>query len=436
MDELTEQGLSARLQKNIEQGLKKGSFSIKLMRMLMGPAVIASIAYVDPGNVATNLESGSRYGYTLLWVVMAANVMAMLFQALSARIGIVTGRNLAELSRDIFPRPAVLSMWIVSEFAIIATDLAEFIGGGIGISLLLHISLLAGVGVIALLTCLILYFDQRGFRPMEWIISTLLGIITLCYIIELYISDPNWSAAAYHSFFPHLPDSYALYLSIGIIGATIMPHAIFLHSGLTQKRVLLKNEKDKKRLVFYSNVETVVALTMAGFVNMAMLMLAARVFHGVNDHITEIDTAYYALISLLGGGAALVFLVSLITSGVSSSVVGTLAGQVVMQGFVHRHIPLWLRRGITMIPSFLVVAMGFDASKCLILSQVVLSFALPVPMITLMIVIRRSDIMGPYRPGWFVYMIAGFGTALILGLNILLVLQSIGVPIPFMVESS
>jgi manganese transport protein len=398
--------------------------------LFAGPAVIASIAYMDPGNFATNIQAGSRYGYTLLWVVLSANIVAMLFQALSAKLGIVTGRNLAELCRQHFPKPVVWTLWIVSEGAAMATDLAEFLGGAIGLSLLLHISLLLGMAVTALLTYAILTFDRHGFRPMEIVIGALVGAIALCYLIELVIAPIDWGAAAVHTFAPQLPDSGALTIAVGIVGATIMPHAIFLHSGLTQARAPARNDSERRTLVRFSNIEVVVALGVAGLVNMAMLLMAASAFHQGHSDVAEIETAYVTLTPLLGAGAAGVFMVSLLASGLSSSAVGTMAGQMIMQGFVGVRIPILVRRLVTMIPAFAVVALGVNATQALVVSQVILSLALPAPVIALLIFTRRRDIMGVFANSALTNAAAFGATALILTLNAILLALSFGVAIP------
>jgi manganese transport protein len=398
--------------------------------LFAGPAVIASIAYMDPGNFATNIQAGSRYGYTLLWVVLSANIVAMLFQALSAKLGIVTGRNLAELCRQHFPKPVVWTLWIVSEGAAMATDLAEFLGGAIGLSLLLHISLLLGMAVTALLTYAILTFDRHGFRPMEIVIGALVGAIALCYLIELVIAPIDWGAAAFHTFAPQLPDSGALTIAVGIVGATIMPHAIFLHSGLTQARAPARSDAERRTLVRFSNIEVVVALGVAGLVNMAMLLMAASAFHQGHSDVAEIETAYVTLTPLLGAGAAGVFMVSLLASGLSSSAVGTMAGQMIMQGFVGVRIPILVRRLVTMIPAFAVVALGVNATQALVVSQVILSLALPAPVIALLIFTRRRDIMGVFANSALTNAAAFGATALILTLNAILLALSFGVAIP------
>jgi len=400
--------------------------------LFVGPAVIASIAYMDPGNFATNIQAGAGYGYRLLWVVLLANLIAMLFQALSARLGIVTGKNLAEMSRDHFPRPVVWAMWVVSEVAAMATDLAEFLGGAIGLALLFDLPLFWGMVVTAVVTYGILIFERRGFRPMELIIGTMVAIIGLCYLVELLIAEVDWSAAAVGLVTPSLPDGTALTIAVGIIGATVMPHAIFLHSGLTQTRVTLRNDDDRRKVLRFSNDEVVVALAIAGMVNVAMVIMAASAFHQGYSGVAEIETAYHTLTPLLGAAAASVCLVSLITSGISSSVVGTMAGQMIMQGFLHVRVPIWLRRLVTMVPAFGVVALGYNATDALVMSQVVLSIALPVPMIALIVFTSRRDVMGDYVTGRLVRGLAFAGAAVVLSLNFVLLAQTFGVPIPFL----
>ena len=386
-----------------------------------GPAVVASVAYIDPGNFATNIQAGARYGYSLLWVVLLANLVAMLFQSLSARLGIVTNRNLAELCRAHFPRPVALAMWAVSEVAAMATDLAEFLGGAIGLSLLLHLPLFAGMVVTAIITYAILLLDRRGFRPLELVIGGLVGVIGACYVVELVVVPPDWRAAGLGSVMPHLADHGAMVLAVGIVGATVMPHAIYLHSGLTQDRAPARSLRERMKLVRYSNREVVAALTLAGIVNAAMVMMAARAFHAGHGDVAEIGAAYHTLVPLFGAAAAGIFLISLMTSGISSSVVGTMAGQVIMQGFVGFRIPVWLRRAVTMIPAFVVVGAGFDTTSSLVISQVVLSLVLPVPMVALLLLTRRADVMGEMVTGPWVLAVAWVATLATLALNCLLV---------------
>ena len=389
-----------------------------------GPAVIASIAYMDPGNFATNIQAGAKYGYGLLWVVLLANLIAMLFQALSAKLGIVTGRNLAEMCREHFPRPIVWAMWVVSEIAAMATDLAEFLGGAIGLSLLFHMPLLAGMAITAVVTYGILMFEGFGFRPIELIIGSLVGLIGLCYLVEMFIVPVDWASAAMHTVVPQIADTEALLLAVAIIGATVMPHAVYLHSGLTQARMPVRNDDERRRLLHFSNREVIVALAVAGLVNMAMVMMASSAFHAGHPEVAEIETAYHTLTPLLGIGAASVFLVSLIASGISSSTVGTMAGQMVMQGFVAFRIRIWVRRLVTILPAFMIVALGVNATKALVISQVVLSIALPLPMISLLIFTGRVDIMGAFANRKATHLAAVIGTTVVLLLNTFLIIQT------------
>jgi manganese transport protein len=398
--------------------------------LFVGPAVIASIAYIDPGNFATNIQAGARYGYALLWVVLLANVIAMLFQALSAKLGIVTRRNLAEVCRDELPKPVVYGLWGVSEFAAMATDLAEFIGGAVGLSLLLHVPLMVGMAIVAVLTLGILQMERWGFRPIELVIGAFVATIGLCYLVELVIAPVNWGQAALGAVTPALPDAAALTIAVGIIGATVMPHAIFLHSGLASVRGAARNDRERRMLLGFSNLEVIVALSAAGLVNMAMVIMAAGAFHAGHSDVAEIETAYTTLTPILGAGASAVFLTSLLASGISSSAVGTMAGQMVMRGFVGFRIPVWLRRLVTMIPAFIVIAAGVNVTSALVYSQVALSLALPAPVIALIVFTGRRDIMGDFVNSRLTQAAAVVGAALILALNVVLVLQTFGVPIP------
>ncbi|HEX3972282.1 MAG TPA: Nramp family divalent metal transporter [Stellaceae bacterium] len=417
--------LSERTQREIREALAGKRHGWRSFLPFLGPAVVTSIAYIDPGNFATNIQAGARYGYRLLWVVVLANLVAMLFQGLSAKLGIVTGKNLAEQCRDQFSKPVVIAMWIVSEVAAMATDLAEFLGGAIGLSLLFGMPLLAGMIVTGILVYAILGLERSGFRPIEIVIGSLVAVIALCYVVELFIAPVDWSEAA-HSLVPTLPDSAALLLAVGIIGATIMPHAIYLHSGLTQSRVTVESPIERRLLVRFSNREVIVALSLAGLVNMAMVVMAANAFHDGHSDVAEIETAYHTLVPLLGGAAAAVFLASLIASGISSATVGTMAGQLIMQGFVGIRIPIWLRRAVTMIPAFVVVGLGVNATSALIISQVLLSLTLPIPMVALLIFTARRDVMGELVNGRTTTVLASLAATIVLVLNLVLLLQSVG----------
>jgi manganese transport protein len=424
MDAETPLTLTARTTLAAREALAGRGGGLPALLAFTGPAVVASIAYMDPGNFATNIQAGAAYGYSLLWVVLAANLIAMLFQAMSAKIGIVTGRNLAELCRDHFPRPVVWAMWVVSEIAAMATDLAEFLGGSVGLALLFHVPLLAGMAATGIVTYGLLMLEGRGFRPLELVIGGLVACISLCYLIELFIVPPDWSRTAEGLLLPRLRDNGAVLLAVGIVGATVMPHAIFLHSSLTQHRVAARNDADRRAVLRYSNREVVVALAVAGAVNAAMMMMAAAAFHAGHPDVAMIETAYHLLAPLFGTAAAAIFLVSLMASGISSSVVGTMAGQVIMQGFLHRRLPIWLRRAVTMLPAFAVVAAGADTTRCLVISQVVLSLVLPVPMVALLMLSRRRAVMGSFVAGRGMAALAFAATGLTLVLNAILLWQT------------
>jgi manganese transport protein len=399
----------------------------------VGPAVIASVAYMDPGNFAVNIEAGASFGYALLWVVLLANIVAMLFQALSAKLGVVTGQSLAGHCRRHFPRPVVYLLWVVSEIGAMATDLAEFLGGAIGLMLLFKLPLLASLVIVAVVTYAMLLLQGRGFRPMELLISAFVGVVGVSYLIELVIALPDWAAFAYHTFVPSLQGPHGVTLAVGIIGATVMPHAIYLHSSLMQNRVPTTTDAERRRVLRFSNAEVLFALGIAGLINMAMVAMAAVVFHdGAHNDVADIGTAYRTLIPLLGAGAATVFLISLLASGLSSSVVGTMAGQVIMQDFVDFRIPLWVRRLVTMAPAFVVVALGVNPTQALVLSQVVLSLVLPAPMIALLIFTARRDVMGSFANSRLTNAAAVAAAFVVLTLNVVLLLLTAGVPLPLL----
>ena len=392
----------------------------------VGPAVVASIAYMDPGNFATNIQAGARHGYMLLWVVLLANIIAMLFQALSARLGIVTGHSLATLCRMHFPRPLVIAMWIASEVAAMATDLAETIGAAIAISVLFGLPLLAGLLITFAVTWGLLTVQSRGFRPIELIIAGFVGVISLAYLLELFIAPPDWGQVFYHTVIPQLNGADSITLAVGIVGATVMPHAIYLHSAMMTDRVKARSDQERRKLLKYSNAEVLFALSLAGLVNMAMVVMAATMFHEGHSDVGEIETAYHTLLPLMGVVAAGAFMTSLLASGLSSSVVGTMAGQGIMQDFVAFRIPMWVRRAVTMVPAVIVVAMGVQPTEALVLSQVVLSLVLPVPMIALFVLVRRADVMAGFAIGRSTQALAAVATAVVLALNLILLLQSFG----------
>ena len=391
----------------------------------LGPAFIASVAYIDPGNYATNIQSGARFGYTLLWVVFASNIMAMVIQALSAKLGIASGLNLAEQCRAHFPRPVVIAMWVLMELVAMATDLAEFIGAAIGFNLLFGMPLFAAAIATAIATFLILGLEQFGFRPLEAVISVLVGVVASCYLIETFLDRPAWGSVFFHAAIPQFAGSESVLLAAGILGATVMPHAIFLHSALTQNRIKVKDPLQLQRLYRLEIADVLIAMTLAGFVNAAMLIMAAATFYrqGLTS-IGTIEEAYRTLEPLLGAAASWVFAISLLASGLSSSTVGTMAGQIIMQGFLHRHIPVWIRRLVTLLPSLVVIAMGLDPTHVLVLSQVVLSFGLPFAVVPLFMFTNDRKIMGVLVNRRITSIVLGLITVLILALNAYLLYQT------------
>ncbi len=409
------------------EGRRRG---LRAVLPFIGPAFIASVAYIDPGNYATNIQSGAQFGYNLLWVVVLANLMAMLFQNLSAKLGIATGQSLPEMCRQEFSRPVTIAMWVVSEVAAMATDLAEFLGATLALNLLLGIPLLVATVITGVFTYLLLTLERYGSRALEIAIGALVGVIAASYLIETLLSHPNWGLVAYHSVVPWLHGPDSVMLTVGIIGATIMPHAVYLHSGLTQDRVVGRSPQEKRRIYRYGLVDVVIAMSVAGLINMAMLYMSASVFHIGHSGVASITTAYRTLFPLLGGAAAFVFLVSLLASGLSSSGVGTMAGQVIMQGFVGFRIPVWVRRIVTMLPTVAVVALGVDPTRTLVISQVVLSLALPLPMIALIKFTSRRDLMGNLVNTRLVTGVAVVCSAIVLCLNLVLLWLAAGLPLP------
>jgi manganese transport protein len=392
----------------------------------LGPAFIACVAYIDPGNFATNIQGGAQFGYLLLWVVVASNLMAMLVQALSAKLGIATGRNLAEHIRDRWPRRSVWSMWALMEVVAMATDLAEFLGAAVGFNLLFRTPLLVAGLLTGLTTFLILALDRRGFRPLEAVISALVGVIAACYLLETILDRPDWGILAYHSVVPAIQGPESVLLATGILGATVMPHVIFLHSALTQGRIVTREPAELRRLYRFEWLDVTLAMGVAGLVNMAMLIMAAATFHqrGLSS-VGTIEEAYKTLTPLLGGAASWVFGISLLASGLSSSTVGTMSGQVVMQGFIHRQIPVWIRRLLTMVPAMAVIALGLDPTRTLVISQVVLSFGLPFALVPLVQFTARRGLMGVLVNRRGTTALAWLVTGLIVALNVFLLYQTI-----------
>jgi manganese transport protein len=414
---------TSRDAKAVLSGTSKKSWFTRLLPFL-GPAFIASIAYVDPGNFATNIQAGAQFGYELLWVILGSNLMAMLLQALSAKLGIATGKNLAEHCRERFPRPVVLVMWVLMELVAMATDLAEFLGAAVALNLLFNIPLWIAGLLTAAITFVILSMERFGYRPLEAVITGFLAIIAISYVIEMFIGHPDWPAIATSTFIPRFSNSESILLGAGILGATVMPHALFLHSALTQGRVVVKKPEQLKRLFHFEIIDVVIAMVIASSVNAAMLITAAAAFHIGGQNVGTLQQAYLTLQPLLGRAAGLVFGVALLASGLSSSSVGTMAGQVIMQGFLHYHIPPWVRRIVTIIPSLIVIFIGLDPTRTLVISQVVLSFGLPFAVIPLVTFTSNKKIMGGLVNKSFTTFLAILCAVLILALNAFLIFQT------------
>jgi len=392
---------------------------------LLGPAFVAAVAYVDPGNFATNISAGAKYGYLLLWVVLAANLIAMLVQNLSAKIGLATGKNLPELCREHFPRPVTWGLWVQAELIAMATDLAEFVGAAIALNLLFGIPLFPAGIITAIVAFAILTLQTRGMRRFEVAIAGMLGVILLGFLYDtLRIGFDTGQAAA--GFVPHLDGHESIVLAAGILGATVMPHVIYLHSALTQRRYTMRDERDRLRLARFMRVDVALALGLAGIVNMAMLIVAASLFHaGGVTGVSSIEQAHGQFSSLAGSSAGVAFGLALMASGFASSSVGTFAGQVVMQGFIARTIPLVLRRAVTMAPALIVLALGLNPTRSLVISQVVLSFGIPFAVVPLVLLTRRRDVMGALVNTRLTTVVASVVAALIIALNIFLLARTL-----------
>ncbi len=391
----------------------------------LGPAFVACVAYIDPGNFATNIAGGSKFGYTLCWVILASNLMAMLIQTLSAKLGIATGRNLPEVCRDQFSRRTSRSLWVQAELIAMATDLAEFLGAAVGFHLLLGVPIFLAAMITGVCTLVILALQRLGLRTFEAVIAAFVGVIGVSYVAELFYANPPLGTVALHSVSPAFAGSESVLLAVGILGATVMPHVIYLHSALTQNRVVPRNDEEARRLYRYTKVDVVIAMSIAGLINMAMLVMAASVFF--KSGITNVDSlegAHKTLEPILGGASSTLFALALLASGLSSSTVGTLSGQVVMQGFIKRKIPIFVRRLVTMLPALAVAGIGLDPSRTLVISQVVLSFGIPFALIPLVYFTSRRDLMGSLVNRRATTAIAVLVAALISGLNVFLLGQT------------
>ena len=405
-----------------QASLSGESKGIRGLWPFLGPAFIAAVAYIDPGNFATNIAGGAKYGYLLCWVVVSANLMAMLVQTLSAKLGIATGRNLPETCRDNFRRPVSFGLWLQAEAIAMATDLAEVLGAALGLNLLFGMplfpaGLLAGAGAFAILA-----LQRYGFRRLEAVIAALVGVIVVAFAFEVFLAKPSPAETVKHIFVPGFEGTESVLIAAGILGATVMPHVVYLHSALTQNRVVGRDEAEKERIQRFERIDVIIAMTIAGFVNLSMLTIAAAVFFGLG--IESIEDAYSSFETELGGGAAALFGIALLASGFSSSSIGTMSGQVVMQGFIQRQIPLFLRRAITLLPALIVLAIGVDPSRALVISQVVLSFGIPFALVPLVIFTSRRDLMGSLVNTRLTNVAAWAIAAVIICLNVFLLYET------------
>ena len=397
------------------------------MTPFLGPAFIASVAYVDPGNFATNMAGGAKFGYLLLWVVLVANLMAMLIQSMSAKLGIATGMNLPEVCRERFSRRTSFLLWIQAELIAMATDIAEFVGAAIGINLLTGLPLFPAALLTGVAAFTILGLQARGFRKLEAVIAAFVGVIVVAFGFQVFLAEPSASGVVHGLLVPGFDGTESVLLAVGILGATCMPHVIYLHSALTQRRIVGTTPDARRRIYRFELVDVVIAMTIAGLINISMLVTAAAVFHsrGLDDIGDDLGAVYDGLDVYLGSAAAVMFGVALLASGLSSSSVGTMAGQVVMQGFIQRRIPLTLRRAVTMVPALIIAAVGVNPSKALILSQVVLSFGIPFALIPLVMFCRNRDLMGTLVNRRSTTVAAVLVTAVIVSLNFFLLEQTL-----------
>jgi len=413
----------AGAEKALRRFPRKGSWRVL---PFLGPAFIACVAYVDPGNFATNIAAGSKFGLTLCWVIVASNLMAMLIQTLSAKLGIATGRNLPEVCRERFSRRTSRGLWIQAELIAMATDLAEVLGAALGFQILLGIPLFPATILTGIVTFAILGLQRFGLRPFEAVITAFVATIGVCYLSELFMANPPLGQVALHSFTPQFGGSEELLLAVGILGATVMPHVIYLHSALTQSRVVPQNDDEARRLYRFTRVDVIIAMSIAGVINLSMLVMAASVFYKSGLlNVDSLETAHKTLRPILGGASSTLFALALLASGLSSSIVGTLSGQIVMQGFIQRKIPIFVRRLVTLFPALIVAAIGLNPSRTLVISQVILSFGIPFALIPLVWFTSRRDLMGALVNRRITTIAATVVAAIISGLNVFLLWQTL-----------
>ncbi|RHW43286.1 divalent metal cation transporter [Neobacillus notoginsengisoli] len=385
---------NARLQTNASLTLSGKAKGLKGLLPFLGPAFIAAVAYIDPGNYATNIAAGSEYGYTLLWVILASNLMAGLIQTMSAKLGIATGKNLPEMCRDRYSKKTSMFLWIQAELVVMATDLAEFIGAALGLYLLFNIPMIAAALLAAIGSFAILELQRRGVRSLEAIITGMIFVVVLAFGIQVFFAKPEAGPLLAGLLIPKFQGGNSVLLSAGMLGATVMPHAIYLHSALTQKRIVGRSDAERKKIFKFETIDVIIAMVIAGAINASMLIVAAALFHKSGLNVQDIDVAYHQFDRLLGSNAAICFGVGLLMAGLSSSSIGTMSGDIIMQGYIRRRIPLYLRRFITMVPPLAIILLGINATKALVMSQVVLSFGIAFALIPLIMFTSNKEIMG------------------------------------------
>jgi manganese transport protein len=414
-----------QLQDRANTSLKGESSGLKQLLPFLGPAFIAAVAYIDPGNYATNIAAGSTYGYKLLWVILASNLMAVLIQAMSAKLGIATGRNLPEVSRDRFSKGTSIFLWIQAELVIMATDLAEFIGAALGLYLIFNIPMIAAALIAAVGSFAILELQRRGVRLLEAVITAMIFVVVIAFGFQVFFAGPEAGPMLAGLFTPRFEGVDSVLLSAGMLGATVMPHAIYLHSGLTSKRIIGKDEKERKKIFKFEMIDVIIAMVIAGGINASMLIVAAALFNKAGLQIDDLEVAFNQFSSLLGPSVAILFGVGLLSAGLSSSSVGTLSGDIVMQGYIKRRIPIYLRRFITMVPPLAIILLGINASKALVVSQVILSFGIAFALIPLIIFTSNKKLMGSLVNRKITTVVAWIVAILIICLNIFLLYQTI-----------
>jgi manganese transport protein len=412
----------ARVLAAAELALSGERRGVRAVLPFLGPAFIAAVAYIDPGNFATNMAGGSQFGYMLLWVVLAANLMAMLVQSMSAKLGIATGRSLPEVCRDRFPFRVVVLLWLQAEAVAMATDLAEFVGAALGLHLVFGLSLWLSAGLTGVAAFTILGMQVAGFRRLEASLTGLVAVVVLAFGLEVLRGSPSFAGVARGLFVPSVSGSGSALLAVSIIGATVMPHVIYLHSSLTQNRIVGANAEARRKIFRFEMVDIMIAMGVAGVINLAMLAMAAAVFHarGLFGAGNDLGVVFNGLNLYLGAHSGLVFGLALLASGIASSCVGTMSGQVVMQGFIRRQIPIFARRAITMIPALILIGVGYSPTRALVLSQVLLSFGIPFALIPLLVFTGDKGLMGSLVNRRPVAVLAALVIALIVGLNVYL----------------